>query len=297
MLFRGVVGLLTAAVTAGQLAVAAKLEKVANFGSNPTKINMYIYVPDKLATKPAIIVAMHPCGGSGTSWYSGTRLPSYADSNGFILIYPDTPNMQHCWDVQNAATLTHGGGGDAAGIVSMVKYTLDKYSGDPARVYMMGSSSGAMMTNALAGSYPDVFEAGAAFSGIGFACASGQGQATPSAANQTCAQGRIVHTPKEWGNFVRNAYPSYTGRRPRMQIYHGLADTLVRPACAMQALQQWSDVLDIPWAKNVTGVPSGAYTQVIYGDGTKLEGFFGQGVGHTAPVNEQLMLKFFGILS
>ena len=49
---------------------------------------------------------MHPCGGSGTSWYSGTRLPSYADKNGFILIYPDTPNMSHCWDVQNAATLS-----------------------------------------------------------------------------------------------------------------------------------------------------------------------------------------------
>src|SRR3569833_1149886 len=240
---------------------------------------------------------MHPCGGSGTSWYSGTRLPSYADSNGFILIYPDTPNMSHCWDVQNKETLTHGSGGDAQGIVNMVKYTLDKYSGDPARVYMMGSSSGAMMTNALAGSYPDVYEAGAAYSGIAFGCAAGQGQATPSAPNQTCAQGQIKHTAQEWGDFVRNAYPGYTGRRPRMQIYHGLADGLVRPACAAQALEQWSNVLGIPWTKNVTGFPSAAYTQMIYGDGTKQKENKRQGVGHTAPVNEQLMLKFFGILS
>ncbi|KAK0753769.1 Alpha/Beta hydrolase protein [Schizothecium vesticola] len=292
MLLCTVVGLLAAA----PLALAAKLEKVADFGANPTKINMYIHVPDKLATKPAIVVAMHPCGGSGTSFYSSTRLPSYADSNGFILIYPDTPNMSRCWDVQNAATLTHNGGGDASAIVSMVKYTLNKYSGDAERVYIMGSSSGAMMTNALAGSYPDVFEAGAAFSGIAFGCASGQGQATPMAANQTCAQGNIRRSPKEWGDLVRNAYPGYTGKRPRLQIYHGLADTLVRPACAMQALQQWSNVFGLDWSKNVTGVPSSAYTQVVYGDGTKLEGFFGQGVGHTAPVNEQLMLKFFGIL-
>jgi len=291
MLFNTVLGLLAA-----QVALAAKLEKVNDFGANPTKINMYIYVPDKVAAKPAVIVAMHPCGGSGTSFYSSTRLPSYADTNNFILIYPDTPNMSRCWDVQNAATLTHNGGGDASTIVNMVKYTLNKYTADPERVYIMGSSSGAMMTNALAGSYPDVFEAGAAFSGIGFACASGQGQATPSAANQTCAQGRINHTPKQWGDFVRNAYPGYTGRRTRLQIYHGLADTLVRPACATQALAQWSDVLGLEWTKNVTGVPSAAYTRVIYGDGSKLEGFFGQGVGHTAPVNEQLMLKFFGIL-
>jgi poly(hydroxyalkanoate) depolymerase family esterase len=240
---------------------------------------------------------MHPCGGTGTGWYSGTRLPSYADSNGFILIYPETPNMSRCWDVQNQQSLTHGAGGDALSIVNMVNSTLAKYKGDPERVYAMGSSSGGMMTNVLAGSYPDVFEAGAAYSGIAHACAWGQGQATPMAPNQTCAQGQINHTPQEWGNFVRNSYPGYTGRRPRMQIYHGLADTLVRPACGMQALQQWSNVLDIPFSKNVSGVPSAAYTQVVYGDGTKLVGFFGQGVGHTAPVNEQVMLKFFGILA
>jgi acetylxylan esterase len=239
---------------------------------------------------------MHPCGGSATEWYSGTKLPSYADSNGFILIYPSTPHMSNCWDVNNPASLTHGQGGDALGIVNMVNYTLTKYNGDPARVYAMGASSGAMMANVLAGSYPDVFEAGAAFSGIAFACAYGDVSATPASPNQTCAQG-LQHTPQEWGNFVRNAYPGYTGRRTRMMIVHGLADTLVRPQCAIEALKQWSNVLDLELTKNVTGVPSTAYTQEIYGDGTKLQGFFGAGVGHFAPPNEPLILKFFGITS
>jgi acetylxylan esterase len=36
----------------------ASLVQVKDFGANPTKINMYIYVPDKLATKPAVIVAV-----------------------------------------------------------------------------------------------------------------------------------------------------------------------------------------------------------------------------------------------
>lgn len=198
--------------------------------------------------------------------------------------------------MQNPASLTHGQGGDALGIVSMVNYTLTKYNGDRDRVYVMGSSSGAMMTNVMAGSYPDVFEAGAAYSGTAHACFAGSPTATPFGANQTCAQG-LQHTPEQWGNFVRNSYPGYTGRRPRMQIYHGLADTLVRPQCGYEALKQWSNVLGVTLASNVTGTPSAAYTQMIYGDGTKLQGFFGQGVGHTAPVNEQLMLKFFGILS
>jgi acetylxylan esterase len=178
----------------------------------------------------------------------------------------------------------------------MVNYTLEKYSGDKDRVFVMGGSSGAMMTNVMAGSYPDVFEAGAAFSGTAHACFAGAAGATPFSANQTCAQG-LQHTPQEWGNFVRNAYPGYTGRRPRMQIWHGLADTLVRPQCAAEALKQWSNVLDIPFAKNNTATPSSAYTQMIYGDGTKLQGYFGVGVGHTAPVNEVYMLRFFGLIS
>ncbi len=101
----------------------------------------------------------------------------------------------------------------------MVKYTLEKYHGDASKVFVLGGSSGAMMTNVLAGSYPDVFEAGAAFSGTPHACFAGAPSATPMSPNQTCAQGQLPHSAQEWGNFVRNSYPGYTGRRTRMQIF------------------------------------------------------------------------------
>ncbi|KAL2074984.1 hypothetical protein VTL71DRAFT_8764 [Oculimacula yallundae] len=284
---------LAASATVG---LCASLVKVSNFGSNPTNINMYIYVPDKVAAKPAVIVALHPCGGSATQWFSGTKIAPYADKGGFILIYAGTPNMQNCWDVQSPGSLTHGQGGDALGIISMVNYTLNKYSGDATKVYVMGSSSGAMMTNVMAGSYPDVFEAGAAYSGVAHACFAGAPGATPSSSNQTCAQG-LTHTPEQWGAFVRNSYPGYNGRRPRMMIVHGLADGLVKPQCAREALKQWSNILNVTLTKTSTGIPSASYSKETYGDGTKLQGFFGTGVGHTAPVNEDLMLKFFGLIT
>ncbi len=114
-------------------------------------------------------------------------------------------------------------------------------------------------------------------------------------ANQTCAQG-LQKTPQEWGNLVRNAYPGYTGRRPRIQVSHGLADALVRPQCAAEALKQWSNVLGVEFTRNVTGVPSAAFTQEVYGgDGNKLQGFFGAGIGHAPTVNEVQLLKWFGI--
>jgi len=54
MLFKSLLVLASAAGTA----FSASLQQVSSFGTNPTKINMYIYVPDKVATKPAVIVAV-----------------------------------------------------------------------------------------------------------------------------------------------------------------------------------------------------------------------------------------------
>lgn len=82
-----------------------------------------------------------------------------------------------------------------------------------------------------------------------------------------------------------------------MQITHGLADSVVSPQCGLEALKQWSNVLGVEFTRNVTGVPSAEFTQQIYGDGTKLTGYLGQGVGHVSTVNEQQLLKFFGILN
>ena len=62
MLFRS----LFAAALAATTTMAASLQAVTGFGTNPSQIQMYIYVPDKLATNPAIVVAV-----------SGTPLDRY----------------------------------------------------------------------------------------------------------------------------------------------------------------------------------------------------------------------------
>lgn len=49
---------LFALVTSAGLALGASLQQVTNFGENPTGLQMYLYVPDKVAEKPAIIVAV-----------------------------------------------------------------------------------------------------------------------------------------------------------------------------------------------------------------------------------------------
>ncbi len=122
------------------------LAQVSDFGANASKTKMYIYVPDKLADKPPIIVAIHYCSGTAQKYYNGSPYAKLADQKGFIVIYPESPYSGTCWDVSSRAALSHDGGGDSNSIANMVKYTLNKYKGDETKVFVTGSSSGAMMT-------------------------------------------------------------------------------------------------------------------------------------------------------
>jgi acetylxylan esterase len=125
----------------------ASLQQITASGiSNPTNVGFYMYVPDKIAATPGIIVAIHYCTGSAQAYYSGSPYSTLAEQYGFIVIYPSSPHDGTCWDVSSKATLTHNGGGDSNAIANMVTWTIGKYSADTSKVFVTGSSSGAMMT-------------------------------------------------------------------------------------------------------------------------------------------------------
>ncbi|EPS39923.1 hypothetical protein H072_6327 [Dactylellina haptotyla CBS 200.50] len=278
----------------------ASLQSVSGWGSNPSGIQMSIYVPDRLAPRPPVVVILHGCGGSGQQMYSSSNFQPYADQYGFILIYPSSNTKQGiaCWDNHTPQSLTHDGGSDTQGIVQQVQYTLNKYNGDPSRVYAMGFSSGAMMTNSLAATYPNIFEAGAPFSGVPADCFAGSGGSAPTNGNTSCAGGGIIKSAQEWGNFARNSYAGYNGRRTRMQIWHGAADTLVRPVLLQEELKQWSNVLGVSLASTQSNNPSSGYTAYVYGDGKQLVGYLEDGAGHGGvPYHESMVLSFFGVFT
>jgi len=203
-------------------ALSSSLQQVTGFKSGPTAAGMYIYVPTSKKSPAPIIVAIHYCQGTASAYYSGTTYAQYADTYGYIVIYPNSPSSGGCWDVASTASLTHNGGGDSETIVNMVSYAVSNYGGDASRVYVTGSSSGAMMTNVLAGAYPEVFKAGSAYSGVADGCfyVSGAtaGMATPGW-NSECANGDLIQSAETWGNLVRSYYPGYTGARPKMLLW------------------------------------------------------------------------------
>ena len=193
--------------TATVRAASGALVQVTNFGTNPTGLQMWLYVPPSVKQHPPILLAVHQCTGSGPGFFSGTEFASLADQYGFIVIYPSATRSGSCWDVSSSQALTRNGGSDPVGLMSMVTYVEQHNNGDPSNVYVTGASSGGMMTNVLLADYPDVFKAGAAFMGVPYHCFAGNGVAVW---NSACANGQVIYDPAAVGR-------PRAGCRPRLQ--------------------------------------------------------------------------------
>jgi len=281
---------------------SCQFQKVNDFNAGPTKLGMYVYLPKTLAKPAPIVVAVHHCQGSAQGYSSESQMMPKADQHGFILIFPNSKSGGGCFDVASDATLKHNGGGDSQTIANMVTYAVSKYGGDANRTYAMGTSSGAMMSNVLAGAYPDVFKAISVYSGVPDGCFAVPGstatQDPPGWAN-SCANGQLTKTAAQWGDLTRSYYSGYTGARPRMQIFHGTADSTLKYPNYQEQLKQWSNVLNLSTSKTASNNPQSGYTQTIYGDGTaataQLVGYSAQGVGHTVPQHPDMDVAFFGL--
>lgn len=278
-------------------AASAPLVQVTNFGANPTGLQMWLYVPPNVKPHPSILLALHYCTGSGPVFFSNTEFATLADQNGFLVIYPSATRSGQCWDVSSPQSLTRNGGSDPVGLLSMVTYVEQHNNGDPTNVYVTGASSGAMMTNVLLAEYPDVFKAGAAFMGVPYHCfATTDG----SLWNSACANGQIIMTPQQWGNLARAAFPGYNGPRPRMQLWHGTADTTLNVANFGEEIKQWTNVLNVSQTPSFTDSPQSGWTRTRYGGtavGVPVEGISIQGAGHVLPLSGMaaLAIQFMGL--
>ena len=213
------------------------------------------------------------------------------------MIYPSSPYSGTCWDVSSKATLTHNGGGDSNSIANMVKYALDKYKGDPNRVYASGESSGGMMTNVLAATYPEIFKAAAVYCGVPAGCFVSASGAV-DAWNSTCSGGQSINTAATWANVVKNMGGS--APYPKMQIWHGSSDTTLYPQNYQETIKQWTGVFGLSQTATSTqqNTPQSGYTTSNYADSSGkvlVQGILAAGVGHCVPQHPTQTLEWFGL--
>jgi feruloyl esterase len=102
-------------------------------------------------------------------------------------------------------------------------------------------------------------------------------------------------SPRILGDRVRAA-SKHDGPWPKISIWHGSADPIVKPSNAEQIVQQWTDVHSLP------AVPSyeeliGAHTHKVWNnrDGDRLiEAFSISGMGHGVPLDLRADRESYG---
>ncbi|KAF9523240.1 Alpha/Beta hydrolase protein [Crepidotus variabilis] len=274
---------------------AGALTKITGFGTNPTNIGMYGYRPTTVKSDLGLLVALHYCGGTAQAYYSSTQFKTLADQRGFMILYGQAVNDSNCWDITSKATKTHNGGSDSQGIASAAQYAIANWGINPEKVFVVGSSSGAMMVNVIAATYPDIFKGGAIFAGSAFGCLVSNAPRNPP---DPCASGQKTQTAQAWGDLVRGAYPGYNGTYPKLQIWHGTSDPVLNYVNFGEEVKQWTNVHQVSSVATttLTNSPKQPWTKTSYGTG-QVEGYSGSGLGHGLPDSgtEANALNFFGL--
>src|SRR5258708_20164506 len=127
------------------------------------------------------------------------------------------------------------GEGEAHSIAQMVEQMVRDHDIDRRRIFVTGLSAGGAMTLALLATYPDVFAAGAVIAGLPYG----------SATNAQEALRAMFQAPPQSSrhlvDLVREASPN-RNIWPKLSVWHGGADRIVKPTNAGEIIKQWLDV-------------------------------------------------------
>ncbi len=264
-------------------APALAQSEVTGFGGNPGALRMFKYVPAGLPANSPLVVALHGCAQSASSYDAETGWQMLADRWQFALVLPQQQsanNSSGCFNWFESGD-TARGQGEALSIKQMVDRMIADHAIAPSRVYVTGLSAGGAMTAAMLAAYPDVFAGGAILSGLPYRCA------TTQSAAFSCMNPGTDLAPAQWGDRVRAAYPSWTGPWPLVSIWHGDADYTVRPMNLTESMEQWTDVHGIDQVADVSDTVAG-YPHRLYKNAAGqplVETYTITGMGHGTPVD------------
>ncbi|AXI78931.1 extracellular catalytic domain type 1 short-chain-length polyhydroxyalkanoate depolymerase [Peterkaempfera bronchialis] len=263
---------------------AASLVQVTGFGSNPGNLQMYRYVPDGLPSGRPLVLALHGCAQSAAAYDDETGWTKWADQWGFSLVLPQqqsSNNSTSCFNWFQAGDFSRDQG-EALSIRQMVDRMKADYGTDAGRVYVTGLSAGGAMTAALLADYPDVFAGGGVVAGLPYRCASSVNEASVD-----CMTLGKNQTPKQWGDLVRSAYPSWTGARPKVSLWQGDADYTVKTTNLGELMKQWTDANGVDQTADISDTVAG-YPHRVYTDASgspRVETYTITGMGHGQPVD------------
>ncbi len=212
------------------------LSEVASFGNNPGDLQMFKYIPQQVAEAPPLVVVLHGCAQSAGDIARLSAWNKLADHHQFVVLYPQqksTNNIQKCfnWFVQEDI---EKGKGENLSIKHMIDQMVEDHQVDTSKIFITGMSAGGAMTSVLMSVYPQYFQAGAIMSGVPY------GGATNLADAISLMGGGIQKPGEEWAQLVKDQNPGFEGSYPRLVIFQGTDDPIVKAQNADELEKQWS---------------------------------------------------------
>ena len=122
-------------------------------------------------TSLPLVVLLHGYGATGAMQESYMKFESVAETNKFILVYPDgtlDSSGRRFWNATDACCDFLSAVPDEAYLLSVLKEMESNYSIDAKRIYFVGHSNGGFMSYRMACKYPDRIAAIASLAGASF---------------------------------------------------------------------------------------------------------------------------------
>ncbi len=176
-----------------------------------------LYIPasaSKCAT--GVVMMLHGCTQTPQDFAAGTGMNALADRDGFVVIYPAQSrgdNAQSCWNWFSRGD-QHRGRGEPTILAGLAQKICADHGVTREETFVAGLSAGAAMAAILGETYPDVFAAVGAHSGLPAGCA----KDVPSAFAAMA------------GNALEATDPVQANQRVRTILFHGSVDHTVHPS-------------------------------------------------------------------
>ena len=258
-----------------------RLRELTGFGANPGNLRMFAYAPEDLPPKAPLVIALHGCTQTSAEYDNGTGWSSLADSLGFAVVYPQQQpanNPKNCFSWFLPGDIARGHG-EALSIREMTEHAIATFAADRRKVFVTGLSAGGAMASVMLATYPEVFAGGAIIAGLPYGCASNVQQAFEAMFTE---QG---HAAQALGDRVRAA-SRHRGPWPKISVWHGTCDPIVKPSNGEDIIRQWINV------QGLSENPSHqefieSYTRRVWSDANGealIEAFSISGMAHGVPL-------------
>lgn len=246
-----------------------------------------LYVPAsysaQLGEPVPVVVMLHGCTQSPDDFAAGTRMNALAEQRGFLVVYPAqaaNANGSKCWNWFRSEDQDRDRG-EPSLIAGITREVMASYHVDERRVFVAGLSSGAAMAVILGATYPDIYAAVGAHSGLPY----GAAHDMPSAFGAMKGGAGLAGMP----NRTASGRPRTAGTRgvPTI-VFHGDRDHTVDARngaeIVEQAIRGYTDVARLQPSMRQGATAGGSkYSHTVYADAANqpvVEQWVLHGAGH-----------------